>query len=220
MTEYKFYRAGRCRGENGQVYFDYNQQRSSDGTTTPTSHISIDYTADHEIASYQVGTLGDTLVIQNFRPYANGDQDLITLDIYNQDSLDIRAAVAFGCTSSSSLLNTVQQLRASSDLGFATATKVERYEKPVDVVTNQLVTREIWGFRALNNAQELSRLLNQSSLSSKAQLFLTDPSKTRPNVQEFWDRSGPRVFDVNSNTALAMRLLATSDSAQPRSQFL
>lgn len=218
-TEYQFYRASHCHGENGQVSFDYNQERP-EGTITPDSNIFIDFTADHGLAAFQVGTTGDTLVVKNFQPYGSGDEDLITLDLYAQNWLDIVAATTFGCADGNAQLNAVQKLRTLSDLGSATATKVDIYGHPANSVTNYLVTREIWGFRTLANSMELSRLLNQSVLQSKAQLYLTNPAKPRPDVQAFWENSGPRVQDISSSTALALRLLAISDSAQPRSQFL
>jgi hypothetical protein len=210
-TSYYYHRASRCSGLNGQVYFSFAPEFLN-GSAMSVGGISSDFTADHEQTS-QVTHQGSQFSVVNFQPYASGDQDLLTVNLYDAQQLDIPTALSLGFIDSGTAKSVVANLASLGDVGSNTQTAITTYSPGLDV-TSYMVTVPIWGFRTLKYEDLESGWLKAGVMPSYALRALQGS-----RLANFWNLNGPQVSDATSDTARGMRLLAVSSSSVPSSQF-
>ncbi|GJJ03428.1 hypothetical protein RugamoR64_39660 [Duganella rhizosphaerae] len=211
LTSYTFHRAGRCSGDDGQVYFSFTPQFAASGAMG-SGTISTDYTADHQQTT-QVSSQGTQFNTVTFQPYASGDQDKITVTLYDSQQIDIPTALSLGFMDPVAMNSTVSQLNLESTIGSVTQQKVQSYAGGLNV-TSYNVTVPIWGFRTLKFEDYEASALMAGFVPSYALRALR-----KSNFTDFLPVNGPYISNTFSSVALGMRLLAVSSSSQPTSQF-
>lgn len=210
-TAYYYHRASHCHGENGQVYFSFASQRL-DGSAMPVGTIASDFTADHE-QNCSVTHAGSQFSAWTFDAHHSGDQDLLTVHLYDGRQIDIPTALSLGFIGHDAMKKAVADLANLGDVGSSTQRAISTYGAGFDV-TKYLVTTTIWGFRTLKDEVFESSWLKAGVMPSYALKDLQGSG-----LATFWVRNGPQVSDATGAIALGMRLLAVSSSSVPRSQF-
>ncbi len=149
---------------------------------------------------------------------------LLSAAFFNVSHADVTVddAVRGGCLTAEEVRAKITSTLGKQNLGSKTKDKLLEFQGSSGIrdgsVTRSYVTHpETWGYRSLTIPKE-EEVIVTGKLYSKA---LHQLQKMKEKEGEFWTENGPQIDpSAQSDEALTLRMLATSSSDIPPSQFL
>ncbi|RKG80457.1 hypothetical protein [Corallococcus terminator] len=131
--------------------------------------------------------------------------------------VSVDQAIKAGCRTAAENTATVNDALSRTTLGTKTREKLSAFSKGDGWATRQYVTDpETRGYRAATIRNEEAALM-AGRLTTKAERFSSGLSG--PELTEFWQANGPQLAaNQQDNLSLALQMLSTSSSDEPRSQ--